>query len=354
MRVVQVVLGSAGGIGTHVRDLGAGLGRLGHDVRVLTDAATQDRFAYPGAVVDPTKGERRRLLAGADVVHAHGYRAGFRAVRDTPSSVPVVVSLHNQARGARLSPRRLVGSLLAHRVMRSAALVTGASADLVDDARDAGARRAELAPVPSPRVPGLLATDRDVWRDAHRSAWLRRHDLDPERRVVLSIGRVAPQKRIDQLVAAGRVADPRHQWALVGPGQDDLADLPGGTGPLHLVGESDDVGSWLLAADALVLTSEWEARALVVQEAMAAGTPVVATDAGGLPDLLHGVGVLVAASPAGTYATRVAAAVDDLLADPGAAERLAGAARDRAAGWEGLDEMAARWSRWYSGLVPMT
>src|SRR5680860_1797340 len=56
--------------------------------------------------------------------------------------------------------------------------------------------------------------------------------------------------------------------------------------PVHFVGARSDAGQWLRAAEVFVLPSEWEARALVVQEAMAAGTPVVATDVGGLHDLV--------------------------------------------------------------------
>lgn len=355
MRVVQVVLGSAGGIGAHVRDLVAGLHGLGHDVRVLTDAATQRRFGYPAAHVDPTKGEARRLVAGADVVHAHGFRAGILAVRLAPADVPVVVSLHNQVRGAVLSPRRVVGSVAARAVLRSADLVTGASQDLVADARRLGARRAEIAPVPSRRIPALLAVERDRWRSEHRARLLRERGLDPGRPLVLSIARLAPQKQVGQLVAATLLSRPSGaQWALLGPGQEGLGALPGGAGRLHALGESNDVEPWLLAADVFVLTSEWEARALVVQEAMAAGTPVVATRTGGLPDLLEGVGLLVALEPAPTLARRVADAVGELLGDPARARSLAGSARARAAGWDGIDDTAGRWTSRYERLVRMT
>ena len=78
------------------------------------------------------------------------------------------------------------------------------------------------------------------------------------------------------------------------------------------MGARTDVSDWLRAADVFVLTSRWEARALVVQEAMAAGLPVVVTRTGGLPELVGDAGSLVAVGDPAA----VAAEVDRLLADP--------------------------------------
>lgn len=353
MRVLLCLASAAGGIGTHVADLSRSLAAAGHDVHVATDPATRARFELPGAA-ELTVGGVRALGRGADVVHAHGFRAGLVATTAMATlapfaagGVPVVVSLHNPIRGAGTSPRRVVGEVAARGVMRRAALVTGASTDLVADARALGARRAELAEVPSPRVPELLATDRDWWRTEHRDALLARHDLAGETPFVLTIARVAPQKGIDVLAEAAAVAP--GQWGLVGPGQETLA--PGG--PLHLLGQTADVTKWLLAADVLVVPSEWEARALVVQEAMAAGTPVVARRVGGLPDLLDGVGLLVD-GPQEVSAGPLARAVTAVLDHPDRAARAAQAARERARGWDGLDESATRWVLRYRALLDVT
>ena len=354
-RVLLVLWESAGGIGTHVRDLDASLRTLGHEVTVLTDAATQDRFVFPHAVVDPRPGRAREVAGGVDVVHAHGFRAGLRAVRAArgggglgSGGPPVVLSLHNQVRGSRVSPRRIVGAAAARHLVRGATFVTGASSDLVADAVALGARDARLAPVPSPRVPGLLATDRAGWRVEHRGELLARYGLSPDRPLALALGRVAPQKRLDAFVAASSCdGAAAAQWALVGPGQQDMAGRVDGLGEVAMLGESAEVEAWLLAADILVVPSEWEARALVVQEAMAAGTPVVASAVGGLVDLVDGAGVLVPRRPGPSFAARISTGVLDLLADPARAEHLAGVARERATGWPGLRDTARMWARWY-------
>lgn len=342
MRILLCLASAAGGIGTHVADLARELEATGHEVRVATDPDTRERFGLPGD--DPLRPSRvRALTRGADIVHAHGFRAGLVAALARPR-VPLVVSLHNPIRGG-ASLRRVSGEVAARLVMRGADLATGASSDLVADARSLGARRAELAEVPSPRVPGLLATDRAAWRGQHRQGWLREHDLDPGSPFVLTIARVAPQKGIDVLAAAAATA-PAIQWGLVGPGQGELDSTVGG---LHLLGESRDIDAWLLVADALVVPSEWEARALVVQEAMAAGTPVVARRVGGLPDLIEGVGRLVPADATGGAAA-LGGAVMALLADPDRAEADAARARERARGWAGLAESAREWTLRYEEL----
>jgi glycosyltransferase involved in cell wall biosynthesis len=111
------------------------------------------------------------------------------------------------------------------------------------------------------------------------------------------------------------------------------------------------VGDWLRAADVFVLTSRWEARALVVQEAMAAGLPVVVTRTGGLPDLVGDTGCLVAVGDPSAVADRV----DLLLTDPENRARRGAAARARAAMWPTPDDETRRWvDRYAADPVGMT
>lgn len=340
MRILLCLASATGGIGTHVADLTGALVAAGHQVQVATDPATRELFNLPGRAT-LSRMAVRSLANTADVVHAHGFRAALIAAAVTRRT-PFVVSLHNPVRGASSSPRRIAGESVARLVLRRADLVTGASSDLVRDARALGARRAQLAEVPSPRVPALLATDRAHWRAEHRNDLLGAHGLDPARPLVLTIARVAPQKGIDVLADAA-VGAPG-QWALLGPGQEGLS-VPS----LHLLGATRDVSDWLLAADVLVVPSEWEARALVVQEAMAAGTPVVARRVGGLADLLAGVGLLVD-GPQERSAEPLARAVIATLEHPHRAGAAAGRARERARGWDGLTASASGWVRMYASL----
>jgi glycosyltransferase involved in cell wall biosynthesis len=73
----------------------------------------------------------------------------------------------------------------------------------------------------------------------------------------------------------------------------DLAERIGISDAVHWLGLRDDMPSLLDAADAFVLSSAWEGMPLVVGEAMAMEKPVVATDVGGVRELIGDAGVVV-------------------------------------------------------------
>jgi glycosyltransferase involved in cell wall biosynthesis len=369
MRVVMVLGRSTGGIGTHVADLSARLEGLGEEVQVVTEAHTAEHFGlttarlwYPGrgaGVWGSLRGmaRLRRLAATADVVHAHGHQAGLVAVLATLGlSTPVVVSQHNAVLGGGSGVRRRVSDLVQRVVARRATLVTGASSDLVAAARSFGARHTELADVPSPRVPALLAApvEGPAARRAGARDILRDNGIRETGPLVLTISRIAPQKSLDVLVAAA-ASSPDATWVVVGSGDDDLLaalreQAAQSGAPVHFVGAVPDPTRWLVASEVFVLPSQWEARALVVQESMAAGTPVVATDTGGLRDLVADAGLLV---PVGDAAA-LAGAVERLVGDPGLRDSCARRGRTVAASWDDSEATARRWRQWYAALRRMT
>jgi glycosyltransferase involved in cell wall biosynthesis len=367
MRIVMLVGRSTGGIGTHAADLAERLRAGGDDVVFVTDPLTADRFGladarrwWPSGGALPMAHHVRRLralVATADVVHAHGHQAGALATLvTTGTGVPVVVSQHNAVLAT--GRARAVGSTLLQRaVARRAALTTGASSDLVEEARRHGAREARLAPVPSPRVPALLAapTLGVAERESARQALLATVGITGSGPLVVTVSRIAPQKALDVLLdAAERVRTPV-TWVVIGDGDVELLaslreEVARRSLPVHLVGAVTDPGPWLAAAEVFVLPSLWEARALVVQEAMAAGTPVVASDTGGLRDLVGDAGLLV---PVG-HAEGLADAVERVLDDSELRGRLAARGRESAASWDDGEASARRWREWYSTLPRMT
>lgn len=334
---VLFVLGSsAGGVGRHVVTLAAGLRGRGVDVRVAAPAETLRRFDFGvattaveiGPSIDPVRDLRaaaalRRAVRGVPgaLVHAHGVRAAFVSTLALGPRRPFVVTLHNAVLGS--GARARLGTAVLAVVCRRADVVLGVSGDLVDRARRLGARRAERALVPAPPLPaGDAARGRAV--------------LGPGP-VVLAVARLAPQKGLETLLdAAGRT--PGARFAVVGDGplHDVLAArIAAEHLPVDLAGRRDDVADLLAAADVALSTSVWEGQPVFVQEALRAGVPVVATDAGGTREVTGEAAWLVDVGDA----TALAAALTRLLADPAERARWAVRAADRAATLPGAQDV---------------
>jgi len=119
-----------------------------------------------------------------------------------------------------------------------------------------------------------------------RGAW-------PASPTLLCIARLSPQKDVATLLEA--LALPGcERWRLQVAGEGpDLAKLEaqidrlGLRDRVQMLGQRDDVPALLVAADALVLPSNWEGLPFSILEAMAAGLPVVASIVGGVPELVR-------------------------------------------------------------------
>jgi glycosyltransferase involved in cell wall biosynthesis len=342
-RRVGLVLGtSTGGVGRHVRALAAGLQSRGAVVTVCAPAPVDDAFGFSasGATFVPVsigKGWRffdprtvrrvRSAVADVELVHAHGLRPGIAASGARRRGQPLVVTWHNAVLGSPWQRRVLARGERA--VARRADLVLGASQDLVDRARQLGARNARLTMLPAPPLPPVTATREEIRAALGVGA-------EP---VVLTVARLVPQKRLDVLVdAAARLTRDGVTIAVfvVGGGRlyDDLRRrIDASNAPVSLLGARADVADLLAAADIFALSSAWEARSFAVQEAMLAGCAVVVPRVGGLPDLVGDSGVVVSPGPAG-----LAAGIRSLVDDRDERARLASAARARADSWP--DEMA--------------
>ncbi len=116
----------------------------------------------------------------------------------------------------------------------------------------------------------------------------RKHQFDSERRRLIFSGRMIPEKRPDLLVDSfAQIADERPQWDLVmlgdGPMKTALqARVPAAIAHrvtwLPFSNKQEEVSAIYRLCDALVLPSDYEPWALVINEAVAAGMAVVATD----------------------------------------------------------------------------
>ncbi len=142
--------------------------------------------------------------------------------------------------------------------------------------------------------------------------------LPPEARIVLGVGRLVPIKRFDLLIEAFIRLAPRSPDAhlvLVGDGElrAALEKQAAGHPRIHFAGLRRDLPAIYADAAALALSSDNEGTPVAVIEAVAAGVPVVATDVGGVRDVLDPeAGTIVRPGDADALSR----ALNDLLALP--------------------------------------
>jgi len=123
-----------------------------------------------------------------------------------------------------------------------------------------------------------------------------RRDLigDPDRTLLITVGRFAPSKGyFDLLIAFDQIRKkhPGIALVIVGTGtlfdevRDEIGKLDLGDS-VHLIGKRSDVPRLLAASDLYVSASHWEGLPVSILEAMSAGLPVVATKVGELPKVV--------------------------------------------------------------------
>ncbi|MER5599103.1 glycosyltransferase family 4 protein [Streptomyces sp. NPDC002265] len=346
LRTVQVLGGGNAGSSTHVRSLASGLAARGVRVTVCAPAEADHLYDFTGAGAEHVHVPRssdpgavaalRAACTDADLVHAHGLHASFRAVLALSGRhTPLVVTWHDRAyaEGARAHLVRL----LERRVVRAATVVLGTTSSLVDRARRTGARDARLAAVALPGPPGGPAEPDDP--DRHRSK-VRAELGATGRPLLMAVGSLEPHRGYRVLLDAARAwrgLDPEPLVVVAGEGslravlQRRIEDE---ALPVRLLGRRDDVGELIAAADLALLTGRWEARSVFAQEALRARVPLVATGVGGTPELVGDAAELV---PYGD-AEALCDAVLRLLGDPGRRALLADKGVRQAATWPTEDE----------------
>lgn len=175
-------------------------------------------------------------------------------------------------------------------------------------------------------------------------------------RILVHASNFRPVKRIGDVVRVfARVREEiPAKLLLVGEGPERLfvqqlvRELKLG-GDVHFLGEQDQLEPLFLCADLFLLPSEQESFGLTALEAMACGVPVIASDVGGLPEVVvHGeTGYLY---PVGDIAAMAAGAVA-LLSDPDRHARFKAAARTRAEGSFNADDVVPLYEAFYEELL---
>ncbi|MFF7790303.1 glycogen synthase [Streptomyces sp. NPDC007991] len=206
--------------------------------------------------------------------------------------------------------------------------------------------------------------DTSLYRPDHGTDALERVGLDRSRPYVLFVGRITRQKGVPHLLRAVRDIDPAAQVVLCAGAPDtpeidqefrelfgELSRVRDGVFWIPKMLPRPEVIQLLTHAALFVCPSVYEPLGIVNLEAMACGTPVVASAVGGIPEVVDDgrTGLLV---PAGDgFEAGLARAMDSVLGDPEAARRMGEAGRERAVGEFGWDAVARRTVRLYEEIL---
>ena len=334
--VLIVSQATDGGVAVCVRDLVEAAIRSGFDITVACPSAGNlARWAREqGAAWEPIEMRRsphpsdlpaavqvRRLARTSSLVHLHSSKAGAVGRLALASlgqrRPPSIFTPHGWSWliGGWLAPAYLL-------IERSMIHVTNAVVAVSEEERSAGQaalgrRAARIRVNPNGVDIGHFRQDGPV---ASRTN-------DP---LVVSVGRLSHQRAPDVALAAlALMRTPAARLRLVGEGPEratieEQAAALGIADRVELVGFRSDVAPELRAADVVMIPSRYDGMALVMLEAMACGSPIVATRVPGT-SALGSAGVLVPVEDARS----LAGAIDALLADSARREALGKAARTR-------------------------
>jgi L-malate glycosyltransferase len=145
------------------------------------------------------------------------------------------------------------------------------------------------------RIEGISSSKIEIIPNGIDPAMFPPHDYSPRPRRIAMIACLREEKRVDVLITAAATILERYpdaEFLIAGDGtcREALEEQARETGVMHrcrFLGHRDDVPEVLAGADVFVLPSRSEAFPNSIIEAMAAGLPVVASDVGGIPELVE-------------------------------------------------------------------
>ena len=280
-RVLHVVRPSAGGI---VSSLCALLINNDSRAEVVASAETCARvasrwsgichalpnnaFAIRQSLLTAVRIARLVRASKTDVIHGHGITVlPALALAGMLTGLPVVLTLHNIFKASRLQ------SLVLKQLSRRTHLIAVSDAIL--------ASAAVLGGLSAQRIyNGVMRRDEVVSQGDARKAL----GLDPSASIVLSVARLSPEKGLTLLAAAANDISASVFIVGDGPERQTLSTYDA----LQLIGHVNDPWLWYCAADLVAVPSLTEGLGLSAIEALSTGCPVVATDVGGLPEVITG------------------------------------------------------------------
>ncbi|MGA9673246.1 MAG: glycosyltransferase [Terracidiphilus sp.] len=304
------------------------------------------------ALAGLVKGRRFLRDFKPDVVHSHSFHANIvaRLLKALVPETTVLSTIHNVYEGGwlRMAAYRLT-DVLSYRTTA----VSQAAAD----------RFVRLKAVPQRKcitlTNGIDTAEFIPSADSRRSM---RASMEVGSEFIwIAIGRIVPAKDYPNLLSAfaqvRAIKSDAQLWIagdVDGAGSSRSARFVAGLkksspGGVRWLGLRRDLPALLEAADAFVLSSAWEGMPIALGEAMAMEKPVVATDVGGVRELLWACGSLVPPKDPGALATAMLELMHTPEEDRSALGR---AARARVEHYFNLDDKADEWEALYKTVCP--
>lgn len=347
-----------GGAGVHVTELSAQLKSL-CDVDIHCMGAPRDTaqvhdpdpaLAGANAALTTLSAELRmaNAAAGADVVHSHTWYTGLAGhLAAELYDVPHILTAHS------LEPRRpwkaeqlgggyRISSWSERNAVEYADAVIAVSEGMAKDVLDAYPR---LDPSRVHVVRNGIDTQR--WFADHGTSTLDEIGVDRSKPIVAFVGRITRQKGVGHLIAAAHHFDPSIQLVLCAGAPDTpeiaaeteravalLAEQRSGVFWVKDMLPTDKIREILTAAAVFVCPSVYEPLGIVNLEAMACETAVVASDVGGIPEVVDegrtGRLVHYNSYEPDAFERTLADTVNEVALDPTLATAMGKAGRERA------------------------
>jgi glycosyltransferase involved in cell wall biosynthesis len=293
----------------------------------------------------------------ATVMHGHWVVPGGVTAAAAAPSLPLVISLHGSDVyvAETLAPARIA----ARQAFRRAGFVTACSADLTRRAVALGAAPERIETVPYGVDTARFRPDVEARRAQRRQIGV--HERTP---LVVAAGRLVRKKGFEYLIdAMARL--PAAVLALAGEGTlagdlHDRARAAGVADRVRFLGDltQDRVGGLLAAADVVCIPSirddsgNVDGLPNVLMEALASGTPVVTTSAGGILSVVNdGITALVVPE---RDSAAIAACIGHIIAQPALGRQVGAAARRLVEERFGWDRAAERFEAAYASALAFT
>jgi alpha-maltose-1-phosphate synthase len=373
-----------GGAGTHVEYLARELRRLA-EVSVHCWGAPRTESGVtshqPWAALSQPKPESTALQAmsinlamaaavkGVDLVHSHTWYANLGGhLSKLTWSIPHVMTIHSLEPLRPWKAEQLGGGYALSMFCERTAIE---AADAVI-AVSRGVRQDVLNCYPSVDADRVHVIhngiDPEIYHRQQSPETLARFGIDPSQPFVFFNGRITRQKGLTLLLAAALKLDPRHQVVIAASNPDtpEIADevaalaqrVTSERGNLvwidHFISREDLIHIHSHAT-VFVCPSIYEPFGLVILEAMACETPVVASRVGGIPEIVveGETGYLVDFDPADPegFVDALAGRIDTLLNDTDLAATLGKAGRERVLSHFGWPAIAAQTVKLYDSLL---